>query len=352
MSVDKLTSLKVALYYSEVKFSYFYPFKKYLISITNDESQKDKIKPSLKLLMERDIESLKEVESNLADNLIERTYDDLVEWFDEFNMRLAELFPGYEKPNLFICDDYPGVFAGKTSSAIHVDQKEETELGVKKGIYIPRKNTNHPFFEITIAHELIHHIVATYSEQRFRYVSFFEEGFCDYLSYYFLLKFKYLKPLALKTYLNNSRYYNNENLTLESYYKFSMLVLRKVNNIGIQKVIDVIIKKGRQGLEASLQEDRVISYQKDVNQSKLLGIFIEVSSGQVISPDEYLLLEYLIENEIHEFEAEMLNPPKEIENFKQSIDRLVQRSLIKTLHGKYHNSFQYMPHNLRYDNSY
>lgn len=354
MSENELTALKVALYDTEVKYSYFYPFKKYLQLKVGHDHNSESISEPLKLLLERDYLAVKKVRENLSKSLIERDDQELFDWFESINQNIAKFFPGYKKPNLSICDDYPGVFAGRSSSAIHVDYKEEIELGVQQGIYILRQNTNYPFFEITVAHELIHHVIATFSEQRFRYVSFFEEGFCDYLAYYFLLKFDYLKPLAIKTYLNNSRYFFGQNLAWESYYKFSLQALRVVNCVGIHRLVKVIREQGRVGLEKltfNVQVSRE-EIEEDTTQRDLFNLFLEVGSGQILTPDEYLFLEYVINNRIHEFELSELSLPKEIADPEKAIDQLVKRSLINLLHGKYHNSFEFMPSNLKYNNSY
>ena len=81
---------------------------------------------------------------------------------------------------------------------------------------------NHPFFELIITHELIHHLIEEYSDKKVRYANMIEEGICDYLSYYFLLKFNLLPCSAIKTFLNYSRALTFNQPILKSYYKFSI----------------------------------------------------------------------------------------------------------------------------------
>ena len=182
---DEIIYLKASLYYSDVSFSTYHPFFSYAEEILKNRENSIS---SLSQLLKLDYNQLTNNKKLIDEKLLTRDNSDCEKLFLKIANLIKGVFPKMEIPKLFFVNELPSIYKN-FGSAFYVDKYSLKFHNVEPGIYILNQNLNHPFFELIITHELIHHLIEEYSVKKVRYANMIEEGICDYLSYYFLLKF-------------------------------------------------------------------------------------------------------------------------------------------------------------------
>ncbi|OJW12772.1 hypothetical protein [Mucilaginibacter sp. 44-25] len=279
------------------------------------------------------------------DNQILERYSILAKFTYQFFEDLTAL------PYLYIVDTLPGPAKDKPWDSVSLDESDEKRLGIKKGIYFKRGSINLPYFDFIIVHELIHWIISEYSVKYFAYTSMVEEGICDYLSYYVLLK---VDPSNFKIILNIMtflRCLKKPGTLFNAYYRFSRHISAIVRSRGLEYLTKVM-KQGREAVNSLGTFIITPTLIRDETVELLSLCFDHAESTVAIPTVDYFLYRHIIRQNLKEFRAKDIDiehlTPEEV---NQSLDRLDDLNLITMEHSIFFQGLDQIPTNLKFINT-
>lgn len=219
----------------------------------------------------------------------------------------------------FTVNALPSPFDNRPWKAMCVDHHLGASSGVAEGIYFKREFLVPGMLEIMIAHEIMHHFISSCSSHKGQaYTSLFEEGICDFLSYYTVLKVKPELLGAVKAYMLQNRFgARRQTVARNNYYQFSKCVFYIALENGLSSVID-LLKQGRRSLSPSgaISTDAKLS---DQTLELLSSLFFEVDSIVILPIDEYAIFKFTAEREI-------TTVPEIATEFGVSLDTIISRT--------------------------
>ncbi len=288
--MDYIRKLKHTAYYYGAKFNCFPSFFNSINSSDNTITQQ---------LVDKDLKRLDKLSKGHKMQQINSIFDHENKFIEQYHLIIKsfqKIFNIEDYPKLYLVDTFPDVFSDKAWDSMSIDKNDEVHFSIPRGIYYKKEYLTHCYFEFIIAHEIVHWIISEYSEKYFPYVPLIEEGVCDFLGTYILVKNKILDYNVIENLIIYNRALKNDESLWKQYWKNYLLISSIVCNNGLTFVIDAI-KEGREHISLLTREYNHKNWTKDVQQDietkNIFNIFLKANSISTLKAKEFLLLEYI-----------------------------------------------------------
>lgn len=297
MDIEEKRILKTITYYYGADFA---DFPRFFDSIDafgdfNAKIKKDDWKYQI---YKRELKRLKEIEgsTNLKKALADFKNEGYKVNYDKLIFFLSKIFPIENWPKLHLIGGQFPISGNDSWEAMSVDDKDEIFFGLDCGIYYQSKYLTHGYYEFIIAHELIHWIISQYSEEYFPFVSFYEEGLCDFFAAITLKGANILPTAAIKNIYLYNRHFKPVGSLWKNYHLFLNKVIFWGVKYGIDNLVD-IIKGGRksvQDIEVVLERNKSTVKQNDLHLDKeIIFELLDVNSYLSMDINEYIIMSEL-----------------------------------------------------------
>jgi hypothetical protein len=268
--------------------------------------------------------------------------------------RTRDLLGFDEGPQLHLVDSLPGSFVSRDWDAMSIDKNDEQYYKVPAGIYFKKSFLTHCYFEYVIAHELVHWAISQHSDEYFPHASAYEEGLCDFLSLYVLLKSEYLPVEALVNLLVYNRILQTRDKPWYAYWKFCKAWLAAASRTGLQEIV-AIARSGRAAVASGLHPRGPVQSVEALDPliGRLGEVSMEAEAALSIGIDEYLVLQSAVHKRapgkltVYDLYADLSMPKANVDSAVNGLVRLnlLSREGNDTL---YQASFQ-MPGNIKFN---
>lgn len=308
--MNDIKKLKHTVYYYGANFSCFPAFFNSLDRKNNEVK---------KYLIDNEYKRLVKLSKNEKMKKINLKYDNEEQFLNQFNAIIKsyrQFFNISDYPKLFIVDKFPKDFSKKEWDSMSIDKNDEKHFLIPRGIYYKKQYLTHGYFEFIIAHEIVHWIISEYSKEYFPYVPIIEEGVCDFIGTYILLKNKILEANVIENLVTFNRSLKDNGTLWKQYWKSYLSLSSICYANGIDYIIETI-KKGRNKIGLLANNNLQNITQNNIHNSfdvrTIINILLKTNSISVVNTDEYFLLEYINNN----FKQEIINLDLLSLNFSQ-----------------------------------
>jgi len=291
--MDTIKKLKHAVYYYGAKFSCFPSFFNTINSSTNPINQK---------LIDVELKKLTVLSENKKMRTINFNYTNEEQFIKQYHSIIESFQKNFQikdYPKLYLVDTFPDIFSNKTWDSMSIDKDDEKHFSIPRGIYYKKEYLTHGYFEFIIAHEIVHWIISEYSKEYFPYVPLIEEGLCDFLGTYILLKYNILECEVIKNLIIYNRALKDDNTLWKQYWKSYLALSSVFHKNGLDYIIDSI-KKGRAEVSLLSYDNNskclIKNIKHNVYAKTIINILLEAGSISILNTKQYLLLEYIDTN--------------------------------------------------------
>lgn len=301
--------------------------------------------PWRKKVFESEINKLMNNYETIKNNiLIYKDDNDIIKQYELILNCFVEVFniKGDITPKLYIVDKLPEPFSDKTWSAMSVDLEDEKIFNIPWGIYFVKNTITHGYFEILLAHELMHWIITYFSvnQKHIPFAPWIEEGIADFVGAYVLLKCDAVSKQSIVNFFACNRACCKLDDMKYSYWNACKQVMRIATTHGLEEILS-IVTHGREYIakidlsKYKFTAGNSINF-KDKYFADLYSVLLECQNYFTLNIDEYSVFESSFDGITSEKISETLLMNKN--NINNILKLLEKKNLLNSIDGKFFNT--------------